>query len=120
MRDGIKGWAAAFYPTVNDQKLLHSLMCLSKSDFDKCIISEDAARKLKRPAFVDFRDEAKFKKGHIKGARHVHYDNMFSKPMMEELNKGNSLIIIHGAPELAGAIALTLKLMDYPNVYILK
>jgi ribosomal protein L30/L7E len=40
--------------------------------------------------------------------------------MMEELNKRNSLIIIHDTPELAGVIALTLKLMDYPNVYILK
>jgi len=120
MRDGIKGWAAAFYPTVNDQKLLYALMRLSKSDFCKCVISEEAARKLNMPAFVDFRDEAKFKKGHVKGARHVDFDNMFSKPMMEELNKRNSLIIIHDTPESAGVIALTLKLMDYPNVYVLK
>ena len=120
MRDGIKGWGATFYPLVKEQELLHALMRFSKSDFDKCIISEKAARKLNRPAFVDFRDEAKFKKGHVKGARHVDYDNMFSKPMMEELNKRNSLIIIHDTPELAGVIALTLKLMDYPNVYILK
>ncbi|MCK4486895.1 MAG: rhodanese-like domain-containing protein [Desulfobacterales bacterium] len=99
---------------------MHALKHLSKSDFAKWIISEGAARKLKRPAFVDFRDETKFKKSHIKGARHVDYNNMFSKPMMEELNKSNSLIIIHDTPELAGVIALTLKLMDYPHIYILK
>ena len=120
MRDGIKGWGAAFYPLVKEQELLHALMHFSKSDFDKCIISEKAARKLNRPTFVDFRDNAKFKKEHVKGARHVDYDNMFSKPMMEELNKRNSLIIIHDTPELAGVVALTLRLMDYSNVYILK
>jgi len=40
--------------------------------------------------------------------------------MMEELNKGNNLIIIHDVKAVAGTIATTLKLMDYPNVYILK
>ncbi len=45
---------------------------------------------------------------------------MFSKPMMEELNKSNSLIIIHDVLEVAGVIAATLKLMEYPDVYILK
>ena len=48
------------------------------------------------------------------------YSNMFSKPMMEELNKSNNLIIIHDVPAVAGVIATTLKLMDYPDVYILK
>ncbi|MCD4763482.1 MAG: rhodanese-like domain-containing protein, partial [Desulfobacterales bacterium] len=61
-----------------------------------------------------------FKKGHVKGANYVDYGNMFSKPMMEELNKSNTLIIIHDVPAVAGVIAATLKLMDYPNVYILK
>lgn len=121
MRDGIKGWAKAFHPTdLSDQKLLHGLMRLSKSDFDKCIISEKAAKKLHRHRFVDFRDKAKFEKHHVKGARHVDYDDMFSKPMMEELDKTNSLIVIHDVPEVAGVIALTLKLMDYPSVNILK
>ncbi len=46
--------------------------------------------------------------------------DMFSKPMMEELNKSNSLIIIHDVLEVAGVIAATLKLMEYPDVYILK
>ncbi len=121
MRDGIKGWARAFYPTVLDgQELLYPLMYCSNSDFDRCLISEEAARKLKRYRFVDFRDEAKFKKSHVKGARHVDYDDMWSKPMMEELNKRDNLIIIHDVPEVAGAIALTLKVMDYPRVYILE
>ncbi len=121
MRDGIKGWARAFYPTVLDeQQLLHPLMRFSNSNFAECMISEQAARSLKRHTFVDFRNEAKFEKRHVNGARHVDYDNMFSKPMMEELNKRNSLIIIHDVPEVAGAIALTLKVMDYPNVYILE
>lgn len=56
----------------------------------------------------------------IKGANHVDYSNMFSKPMMEELNKSNNLIIIHDVPAVTGVIATTLKLMDYPDVYILK
>ncbi|MEA1966607.1 MAG: rhodanese-like domain-containing protein [Thermodesulfobacteriota bacterium] len=121
MRDGIKGWARAFLPTVlDDQALLYPLMGSSNSDFAKCLISEHDARELKRYSFVDFRNETKFKKHHVKGARHVDYDDMWSKPMMEELNKRDNLIIIHDIPEVAGAIALTLKVIDYPRVYILK
>lgn len=45
---------------------------------------------------------------------------MFSKPMMEELNKNNSLSIINDNPQVADIIAATLKIMNYPAVYILK
>ena len=93
---------------------------MNNTDFTALIISEGDARKLKNCTFVDFRDKAKFKKGHVDGANHVDSNDMFSKPMMEELNKSNSLIIIHDVPAEAGAIAVTLKLMDYPNIYILK
>ena len=120
MKDGIKGWKNAGYATEGNPNLLEALIALNKNDFAALIITEGDARKLKNCTLVDFRDEAKFKKGHIKGANHVDYGNMFSKPMMEELNKSNSLIIIHDVPAVAGVIAATLKLMDYPNVYILK
>jgi len=120
MKDGIKGWKDAGYPTVGDLELLEDLIAVNKNDFAALIITEGDARKLKNCTFVDFRDEAKFKKSHIKGANHVDYSNMFSKPMMEELNKSNSLIIIHDVPAVSGVIATTLKLMEYPNVYILK
>ena len=70
--------------------------------------------------FVDFRDESRFDKTHVKGANHVEYGNMFSKPMMEELNKSNALVIVHDEQAVAGVIATTLKLMDYPSVYILE
>ena len=120
MKDGIKGWKKAGYATVGSPELLESLIVVNKNDFAALIITETEARKLKNCTFVDFRDEAKFKKGHIKGANHVDYSNMFSKPMMEELNKSNNLIIIHDVPAVAGVIAATLKLMDYPDVYILE
>lgn len=120
MKDGIKGWKKAGYPTVGDLALLEALIAVNKNDFAALLITEGNAKKLKNCVFVDFRDEAKFKKGHIKGANHVDYSDMFSKPMMEELNKSNSLIIIHDVPAVSGVIAATLKLMDYPNVYILK
>jgi hypothetical protein len=45
---------------------------------------------------------------------------MFSKQMMEQLNKSDSLVIVHDVHAVSGVIAMTLKLMDYPNVYILK
>ena len=69
---------------------------------------------------VNNHDKSKYDKNHIKDANYVDYINMFSKPMMEELNKSNSLIIIHDVQAVAGVIAVTLKLMDYPDVYILK
>ena len=120
MRDGIKGWKKAGYATEGNPALLEALIAVNKNNFAALVITEKDAKKLKNCTFVDFRDEAKFKKGHAKGANHVDYSNMFSKPMMEELNKSNSLIIIHDVPAVAGVIAATLKLMDYPNVYILK
>ena len=120
MRDGINGWKKAGYATVGNPELLEALIDVNKNDFSVLVINEMDARKLKNCTFVDFRDETKFKKGHVKGANHVDYSNMFSKPMMEELNKSNSLIIIHDVQAVAGVIAATLKLMDYSNVYILK
>ena len=120
MRDGINGWKKAGYATEGNSELLEALIAVNKNDFASLIITEGDAGKLKNCTFVDFRDEAKFKKGHIKGANHVDYSNMFSKPMMEELNKSNALIIVHDVPAVAGVIAATLKLMNYPRVYILK
>jgi rhodanese-related sulfurtransferase len=120
MRDGIKGWKKAGYATEGKLELLEDLIAVNKNDFAALIITEGDARKLKNCTFVDFRDEAKFKKGHVNGANYVDYSDMFSKPMMEELNKSNSLIIIHDVPSVAGVIAVTLKLMDYPDIYILK
>ena len=120
MRDGIKGWKKAGYPTTGNQELLDALIAVNKNKFAELIISEEDARRLKNCTFVDFRDEAKFKKEHVRGAAYVDYGNMFSKPMMEELNKSNSLVIVHDVPAVAGVIASTLKLMDYPDVYILE
>ena len=120
MRDGIKGWKKAGYATQDKLELLEDLIAVNKIDFAALNITEEDARKLKNYTFVDFRDEAKYKKAHINGANHVDYSDMFSKPMMEELNKSNSLIVIHDVPSVAGVIAVTLKLMDYPDIYVLK
>jgi len=120
MRDGIKGWKKAGYATVGDKKLLDALIALNKCDFCSMAITEADARKLKNCTFVDFRSKEKYNKNHVKDANHVDYGDMFSKPMMEELNKSNSLVVIHDVPEVAGVIAATLKLMDYPDIYLLK
>lgn len=119
MKPGIKGWKKAGYPVVARKQLLDDLMAVNKVDFGAICVSEDQAKGLNNCTFVDFRDKADYEKGHVAGANHVDYAEMFSKPMMEELNKSNSLVIIHDKPEVAGVIAATLKLMDYPDVYIL-
>lgn len=120
MRDGIKGWKTKAYTTEGNPDLLEALIAVNKNDLSSLIISEKKARKLKNCAFVDFRDKSKYEKKHVKDANHVDYDNMFSKPMMEELNKSNSLVIVHDEQAVAGVILTTLKLMDYPSVYILE
>ena len=120
MRDGIKGWKKAGYATVGKLDLLNDLIDVNKTDFSALLITEKDARRLKNCCFVDFREKSKYEQNHIKGANHVDYSNMFSKPMMEELNKSNSLVIVHDVQAVSGVIAMTLKLMDYPNVYILK
>ena len=120
MRDGIKGWKKAGYATVGKLDLLNDLIDVNKTDFSALLITEKDARRLKNCCFVDFREKSKYEQNHIKGANHVDYSNMFSKPMMEELNKSDSLIIVHDVHAVAGVIAVTLKLMDYPSVYILE
>ena len=120
MRDGIKGWKNADYATVGRTDLLNDLIAVNKTDFAALLITEKEAKNLKNCTFVDFRDESKYNQSHVKGANHVDYNNMFSKPMMEELNKSNSLVVIHDIQAVAGVIATTLKLMEYPDVYILK
>jgi rhodanese-related sulfurtransferase len=120
MRDGIKGWKNAGYATVGRPELLNDLIVVNKTDFATLIITENEARNLKNCTFVDFRDVSKYNQSHVKDANHVDYGNMFSKPMMEELNKSNSLVVIHDTQAVAGVIAMTLKLMEYPDVYIMK
>lgn len=120
MRDGIKGWNTKGYATEGSLELLEALIAVNKNDFTSSIISEKEARKLINCTFVDFRDKSKYEKNHVKDSNHVEYGNMFSKPMMEELNKSNSLVIVHDEQAVAGVIATTLKLMDYPSVYILE
>jgi len=120
MRDGIKGWKKAGYSIEGRLKLLNDLIDVNKVDFGALLITKQDAKKLRNCTFVDFRDKSKYDKDHIKGANYVDYIDMFSKPMMEELNKSNSLIIIHDVQAVAGVIAVTLKLMDYPDIYILK
>ena len=120
MRDGIKGWKNTGYATVGKLNLLNDLIDVNKTDFSALLITEKDAKRLKNCCFVDFREKSKYEQNHIKGANHVDYSNMFSKPMMEELNKSDNLVIVHDVQAVSGVIALTLKLMDYPNVYILK
>ena len=120
MRDGIKGWKNAGYTTVGKLDLLNDLIGVNKTDFSALLITEKDARMLKNCCFVDFREKSKYEQNHIKEANHVDYSNMFSKPMMEELNKSDSLVVVHDVQAVSGVIAMTLKLMDYPNVYILK
>ncbi len=120
MRDGIKAWKEAGYPVVTNQELLDALITINNEDTKASIINETEARKLSKCTFVDFRSKPAFDSGHIDGATHVDYPDMFTKPMMEFLNKSNNLVIIHDTPQIAGTIATTLKLMDYPSVHILQ
>jgi rhodanese-related sulfurtransferase len=120
MRDGVKGWMEAGYPTESEAELLKQLMAVNKTDFAALRISEQEARKLKNCNFVDFRAKAKFEAKHVQDAKHVEHGDMFSKPMMELLNKSNNIVVIHDDPATAGSIAMTLKMMAYPKVYILK
>lgn len=120
MKDGIKAWKQAGYPIVKQTELLDNLIAVNKMDFASARINETDARKMPKCTFVDFRSKEQYDSSHLEGAKHVDYANMFTKPMMEELNKSNDLVVIHDIPEVAGVISTTLKLMDYPSVHILR
>lgn len=119
MRVGIKGWHKAFNATESDSKVLMALMDLNLSNPATWVIAKDQTKSLKIPTFLDLRSPDQFAQGHEEGAINIPYADLWTFENLEKLNKSRDIVIIYDDPVVAGAFALTLRMLDY-KAFILK
>jgi rhodanese-related sulfurtransferase len=96
-----------------------ALMDLNKDDPAKWVIGEAQTQSLKNPTFLDLRTPDQFEKGHVAGAINIPYADMWTFDNLEKLNKSRDIVIIHDNAVSAGALAITLRLLEY-KAFILK
>jgi rhodanese-related sulfurtransferase len=113
MRVGIKGWHKAFYATASDSKVFMALMDLNQSDPVNWVIEKSRTKSLKNPTFLDLRSLEQFDQGHVAGAIHIPYADLWTFDNLEKLNKSRDIVLIFDNPVVAGALALTLRLLGY-------
>jgi rhodanese-related sulfurtransferase len=113
MRVGIKGWHKAFYATESDSKVFMALMDLNQSNPATWVIANDQTKSLKNPTFLDLRSPDQFSQGHVEGAINIPYAELWTFDNLEKLNKSRDIVIIYDNPVVAGAFALTLRVLDY-------
>ena len=113
MRVGIKGWHKAFYATDSDSKVFMALMDLNQSDPANWVIDQGRTKSLKNPTFLDLRSPEQFDQGHVAGAINIPYADLWTFDNLEKLNKSRDIVLIFDNPVVAGALALTLRLLDY-------
>ncbi len=119
MRVGIKGWQKAFYATESDSKVFMALLDLNQSDPATWAIGKDQPQSLKNPIYLDLRTTEQFAQGHLEGAINIHYAGLWTFDNLEKLNKSRDIVIIFDNSVVAGALALSLRLLDY-KAFILK
>jgi len=119
MRGGIKGWQKALYATESDSKVFMALMDFNQSDPATWAIEKNQSKSLKNPTFLDLRSLDQFAKGHVEGAINIPYADLWTFDNLEKLNKSRDIVIIFDNSVVAGAFALTLRLLDY-KAFILK
>jgi rhodanese-related sulfurtransferase len=113
MRVGIKGWHKAFYATESDSKVFMALMDLNQSNPAKWVIDQGKTASLKNPTFLDLRSPEQYNQGHVAGAINIPYADLWTFDNLEKVNKSRDIVLIFDNPVVAGALALTLRLLDY-------
>ena len=96
-----------------------ALMDLNQSDPATWVIAKDQTKSLKNPTFLDLRSSDQFAQGHVEGAINIPYADLWTFDNLEKLNKSRDIVIIYDNPVVAGALALTLRMLDY-KAFILK
>jgi len=119
MRVGIKGWKKAFYAIETESKVFQSLMDQNQSDPATWVIEQDRIKSLKNPTLLDLRSPDQFAKGHVDGAINIPYSDLWTFDNLEKLNKSRDIVIIYDNPVVAGAFAITLRVLEY-KAFILK
>jgi len=119
MRVGIKGWHKAFYATDSDSKVFMALIDLNQSNPANWVIDLGQTKALKNPTFLDLRTPEQFAAGHVDGAINIPYADLWTFDNLEKVNKSRDIVLIFDNPVVAGALALTLRLLDYQAFILL-
>lgn len=119
MRVGIKGWKKAFFATESDSGMFMPLIDHNKSNPATWVIDAGRIKSLKNPTLLDMRTAGQFEKGHVEGAINIPYADLWTFENLEKLNKSKDVVIIYDDPVVAGAFAMSLRMLDYKS-FILK
>ena len=114
----MQGWMDAFLAIDTEAKLLQDIMLANQDNPAAWGGNIDQAKALKDPVLVDFRSADKFEEGHVENAINIPYEEVWTFDNLEKLNKSKELVIIHDDPVVAGALALSFRLLEY-KTYIL-
>ncbi|MEM5786706.1 MAG: rhodanese-like domain-containing protein [Syntrophobacteraceae bacterium] len=119
MRVGVKGWLKAFYAIETESPVFMKLMDQNQSNPATWVIDKGQFQSLKNPTFLDMRSAAQFEQGHVDGAINIPYADLWTFDNLEKLNKSKDIVIIYDDPVVAGAFAMTLRVLEY-TAFILK
>jgi len=119
MKDGVKGWMDAFYTIETESKLLMDIMDLNQANPSSWVITKDKIGSLKNPCVLDIRSAEQFAEGHVDGAINIPCANLWTFKNLEMLNKSRDLVLVGDDDVIAGALALSFRLLSY-NVFICK
>lgn len=119
MKAGIKGWMDAFYTIETESKLLMDVMDLNQANPRSWVIGKDKIGSLKNACVLDIRSADQFAAGHIDGAINIPYADLWTFKNLEMLNKSRDLVLVSDDDIIAGALALSFRLLDY-TVFICK
>ena len=114
----MQGWMDAFLAIDTEAKLLQDIMLANQDNPAARSINIDEAKALRNPTLVDVRSADKFEQGHVENAISIPHQELWNFDNLEKLNKSKELVIIHDDPVVAGALALSFRLLEY-QTYIL-
>lgn len=110
---GIKGWKKAFYATESDSRMFMPLIDLNQSNPATWVIDADRIKSLKNPTLLDMRTSDKYDKGHVEGSINIPYADLWTFENLEKLNKSKDIVVIYDDMAVAGAFAMSLRMLDY-------
>ena len=109
----------AFYAIDTEGKLLMEVMDLNQANPRSWVIGKDKISSLKNACVLDIRTADQFAAGHVDGAINIPYADMWTFKNLEMLNKSRDLVIVSDDELIAGALALSMRLLSY-NAFVLK
>ncbi len=111
-----------FHQFINEKKdskkeILYSalldFMKKTKSDWNYITPEELHKEDLSKYFLLDIRKEEDYKKGHIKGAKNIYWENLLDEENLEKLPNDKKIVLICYVGHTASQMLVALKLLGY-------